>query len=130
MERNGPRSSWKVHTHMAKSQMSPETKLGSFSTYLEAAVAASKGEEVPTASSSNPDQALGLFNLVATHPGIRLSDLQQQFGQDFRAFALHLSWLSGSGLISVSGDPGSESADLTEIGRQLSVVSARLPQTA
>ena len=111
--------------------MNSDTKSGSFSTFLEAALATAKGEPIPnTPPHGDTSQAIDLLGVIAASPGVRLNEVQQRYGHDFATFSLQLAWLVGSGLLKTVGNPGEEVAQLTELGQQLLLVKSRLPQTA
>jgi DNA-binding IclR family transcriptional regulator len=90
------------------------SKADSFSAYLEAR---QKERAAPTPPASS-GTSLGLLAALAGAPQgtMALAELQQASGMGFGDFSQSLQRLADTGYLTVSGQPGSETAQLTKLG--------------
>ncbi|MGA2072903.1 MAG: hypothetical protein ABSH52_05300 [Terriglobia bacterium] len=93
----------------------------SFTAYLEAKQRLQPSE--PNAAGASP---LSLLFKLAETGQMALADLQTASGMPFGAFAAAVKDLANSGYLTVSGEPGHETASLTPLGENIS----RLAQPA
>lgn len=91
-----------------------QSKAESFTAYLEEKQRLEKQRSAPAAGGS----ALALLSELAAAPGrqLTLPELQAASGMSFVDFSQALKRLADSGYLTVSGQPGRESAQLTNLG--------------
>jgi hypothetical protein len=100
------------------------SKVGSFSTYVEAAQAARSGQTTQTAGPDSWDFSHKLLQVIATSADRSLVHLQSVSGLDFATFAQVLQSLKALGLVTVSGDPPAETAEITPAGSRMVALSS------
>jgi len=90
------------------------SKADSFTAYLEARQKERAAPTPPTSSGTS----LGLLAALAGAPRgtMALTELQQASGMGFGDFSQSLQRLADTGYLTVSGQPGSETAQLTKLG--------------
>ena len=93
------------------------SKAESFSAYLEAR---QRDRAAPAAPASG-GTSLGLLAALAGAPqgAMALAELQQAGGMSFGDFSQSIQRLVGSGYLTLSGQPGSEAAQLTKLGSEV-----------
>lgn len=91
-----------------------QSKADSFTAYLEAKQRAKK-------SATAGGTALSILSVLAGNAGqpMSLTDLQAGSGMNFTSFAEAIKRLRDSDYITLTGAPGSESAELTKMGTEV-----------
>ena len=90
------------------------SKAESFTAYLEAR----QKERAAPAAPASGGTSLGLLAVLAAAPqgAMALAELQQASGMTFGDFSQSIQRLLETGYLTVSGQPGSETAQLTKLG--------------
>jgi hypothetical protein len=96
-----------------------QSKADSFTAYLEAKQRSEKAKKSAPATGGTAFSILAVLAGNAGQPMPITPDLQAASGMTFTGFADAIKHLQASGYITLAGDPGSESAQLTEIGSQV-----------
>ena len=97
-----------------------QSKADSFTAYLEAKQRAEKAKQSPPASAGGT--ALSILAVLAGNAGLPMPlvpDLQTASGMTFSGFADAIKRLQETGYITLVGPPGSEVAQLTNLGAQV-----------
>jgi hypothetical protein len=89
----------------------------SFTAYLEAR----QKERAAPAAPASGGTSLGLLAALAGAPqwAMALAELQQASGMNFADFSQSIKRLVDTGYLTVSGQPGSETAQLTRLGSEV-----------
>jgi len=96
-----------------------QSKADSFTAYLEAKQRSEKAKKSPPPTGGTAFSILAVLAGNAGQPMPLTPDLQAASGMTFTGFADAIKHLQASGYITVVGDPGSESAQLTALGSQV-----------
>jgi DNA-binding IclR family transcriptional regulator len=93
------------------------SKAESFTAYLEARQKERATPPVPASGGTS----LGLLAALAAAPqwSMALAELQQTSGRSFADFSQSIKRLEDTGYLTVGGQPGSETAQLTKLGSQV-----------
>ena len=93
------------------------SKAESFTAYLEARQKERAAPPVPASGGTS----LGLLAALAGAPqwAMALAELQQASGMNFADFSQSIKRLEDTGYLTVGGQPGSETAQLTKLGSQV-----------
>ena len=93
------------------------SKAESFTAYLEAR---QKERAAPPVAATG-GTSLGLLAALASAPqwAMALAELQQASGMNFADFSQSIKRLEDTGYLTVGGQPGSETAQLTKLGSQV-----------
>ncbi|HXM45229.1 MAG TPA: hypothetical protein VN924_28580 [Bryobacteraceae bacterium] len=102
-----------------------QSKAESFTAYLEAKQRSKREQQ---SQPVNGGTALSVLAALAesTRNSMALSELQATSGMNFTSFAEAIKRLGDLGYIAVAGAPGSESAELTKLGKDVAAIAQPL----
>jgi hypothetical protein len=99
-----------------------QSKAESFTAYLQAKLSRQKTEETAPVAGGTAFSVLAVLARNAGLPMV-LPDLQAASGMSFTGFAEAIKKLEDSGYITLTGAPGSESAELTALGSDVAALA-------